>query len=271
MSVSVLILTFNEEICLPKAIESVINWSDDIVVLDSGSTDSTGSIVKSYENVRFIVNDFSDFASQRNFGLHKIKYINDWVLLLDSDEICPKNLQTEINKKIKHSNQNEVCFILQRKDFINNRWIKIHADGWFERLVRPQFVEFKGKVHEKLFISGNQGKLEEYLWHYPMAKGIHHWIIRHSKYAEVMARQEIHNEFSIDFKNLFSSNPVNRFRALKTIYLHLPGRWFIFFFHRLFLRGGLLSGIDGIYFTILETFYHFLVVANIRALKEETR
>lgn len=267
MNVSVLILTLNEELCLSKAIESVILWSDDIVILDSGSTDHTEKIANSYANVRFIHNQFIDFSTQRNFGLHSIEYKNDWLFLLDADEICPSNLQNEISSAVSMVGTEVTSFIVRRKDFYNGHWIKIHSSGWFERLVRPKHVKFTGIVHEKLYNLGEQVRLKNYLHHFPLAKGIHRWVQRHSYYAEEMARQEMNNIFKFSFTDILSSNPIIRTRAFKSVYLRLPGRWLAFFCHRLLFRGGLWGGLDSIHLTILETFYHFLVVTNIRSKK----
>lgn len=267
MNVSVLILTLNEETCISKAIESVQLWSDDVVVLDSGSTDQTEKIASSFSGVRFISNKFKDYSSQRNYGLHSIAYKNEWLLLLDADESCPVELQTEINDSLQVVSDNVNSFIMRRKDYINKTWIKIHASGWFERLIRPKEVEFVGLVHEKLRNPGIQIKLCNYLNHYPMAKGVHHWVMRHSIYAEEMARQEMNNCFRLSLKDLLSLNPIIRTKAYKALYLKIPGRWIAYFLHRLIFKGGFKGGINGIHLTILESFYHFLVVVHVRSMK----
>jgi glycosyltransferase involved in cell wall biosynthesis len=271
MKLSVLILTLNEECCLQAAIESVKNWSDDIVVLDSGSTDTTEAIARSYQNVRFMQNEFVDFSAQRNTGMHSIDYKNEWLLLLDADETCPPELLNEITDVIKNVDTETISGIVRRKDFHNGKWIKIHSSGWFERIVRPKKVEFTGIVHEKLHHCGQQVRLDNYIHHFPLAKGIHHWVVRHSDYAKKMAQIELKNSYQLSLPHLLSGNPIKRTEALKALYLRLPGRWLIFFFHRLLLRGGLLGGIDSVQLTILETFYHFLVVANIRMERKKSR
>jgi glycosyltransferase involved in cell wall biosynthesis len=271
MTISVLILTLNEECCLASAIESVRNWSDDIVVLDSGSSDATEAIARSYQNVRFIRNEFVDFSVQRNTGMHSIDYKNEWLLLLDADETCPTDLLNEISEVIENADTETISGIVRRKDYHNGKWIKIHSSGWFERIVRPKKVSFTGIVHEKLAHSGRQVRLNNYLHHYPLAKGIHHWVVRHSDYAKKMAQIELQSSSQLFLRHLFSNNPILRTKALKALYLRLPGRWLIFFLHRLLLRGGLSGGIDSLQLTILETFYHFLVVANIRMERKNSR
>src|SRR4051812_22160169 len=84
MRVSVLLLTFNEAINLPRCLDA-LSWCDDIAIVDSGSTDATLEIARA-RNVRVLNNPFQDFAAQRNFGLAQAGFRHNWVLHLDADE-----------------------------------------------------------------------------------------------------------------------------------------------------------------------------------------
>src|SRR5689334_18385133 len=81
-SVSVLVMTYNEEGNIRRCLDSLV-WSDDIVVLDSYSTDRTAAIAESYSCVRTYQHPFRDYGSQRNYGLHEIPYANEWLLVVD--------------------------------------------------------------------------------------------------------------------------------------------------------------------------------------------
>src|SRR4051812_49538442 len=85
MKVSVLILTFNEAENLPTCLEA-LSWCDDIVVLDSGSTDETVAVSRSY-GARVLIRPFATFADQRNWGLDHGALCHEWVLHLDADEV----------------------------------------------------------------------------------------------------------------------------------------------------------------------------------------
>jgi glycosyltransferase involved in cell wall biosynthesis len=85
MKVSVLLLTFNEAINLPRCLDA-LTWCDDIAIVDSGSTDETINIARA-RNVRVLNNPFQDFAAQRNFGLAEAGFRHPWVLHLDADEV----------------------------------------------------------------------------------------------------------------------------------------------------------------------------------------
>jgi glycosyltransferase involved in cell wall biosynthesis len=85
MKVSVVLLTYNEEANLPRCLEA-LNWCDDIVAIDSGSTDRSIEILGSF-GTRVLYRSFDDFATQRNFGLDNGAFRHEWVLHLDADEV----------------------------------------------------------------------------------------------------------------------------------------------------------------------------------------
>ena len=101
MKVSVLILTFNEELNLLNCLESVSEFND-IIILDSYSTDSTVSIAKS-KGARVFQRKFDNFANQRNYALKNLTFKNDWILHLDADEIITSKLIEEIKQKIPNT------------------------------------------------------------------------------------------------------------------------------------------------------------------------
>jgi glycosyltransferase involved in cell wall biosynthesis len=266
MNISVLILTHNEEKCIKRALSSVISWSDDIVVLDSYSSDGTEKIVSSFPNVRFIKNKFVDFSTQRNFGLHEIVFKNEWVFMLDADEMCTAELMKEMIGNISKEDNGSISYMMRRKDFFNGQWVKIHFSVWFERLVKPKEVHFVGTVHEKISSNSRQGKIQSCFLHYPFENGIHHWINRHSAYALTMAEIELREKRHIKITELFNINPQKRQCVLKTFYQQLPARWAIYFLYKLIINKGVFCGINGITFVALETIYHYLVAVNLRVL-----
>ena len=90
---SVLIITFNEELHIKSLLED-IDFADEIIVVDSFSTDNTVKIIESFENVKLIQNKFLNYTAQRNFTLDQAK--NHWVLFIDADERLTPNLKSEI-------------------------------------------------------------------------------------------------------------------------------------------------------------------------------
>ena len=98
MSVSVLVLTLNEEVNLPGCLES-LTWSDDIVVFDSLSTDRTVEIARSV-GARVVQRKFDNYAAQRNAALTEVEYRYPWVLMVDADERWPSRIVDEIRDVI---------------------------------------------------------------------------------------------------------------------------------------------------------------------------
>jgi glycosyltransferase involved in cell wall biosynthesis len=270
-SISVLILSHNDQECIRMAINSVVNWSNDIVVLDSNSSDETENIVKSFVGVRFIKNAFKDFSSQRNFGLKKIQYKNEWLFMLDSDEQCSPELQKEMIETVSKSDDCILTFSMRRKDFFNGKYMRAHIDMRFTRLMRHSKVSFSGIVHEKLYPDTNCVKLESCIIHYPFCKGINDWVTRHSRYAVFMAELEINNRYTLKLSSLFSRNTSHREKAKKALFQKLPGRFFVYFIYKYVYLKAFLDGTEGFIFVLLETFYHVLVVANIRYLKKNEK
>jgi Glycosyltransferases involved in cell wall biogenesis len=96
-----LILTFNEEKNLPACLKAIA-WCDDIIVLDSFSTDRTVEIAKKY-GVDVYQRRFDNFSSQRNYALANLKFRHEWVFHLDADEIITDELKSEIEREIENT------------------------------------------------------------------------------------------------------------------------------------------------------------------------
>ena len=113
MTISVLLLTLNEEINLPTFFKSV-EWCDDIVVIDSFSKDNTLKIAKE-NNARVYQRKFDNFADQRNYAIENISFKHKWILHLDADEIVTSELYKEIIQSINSSEYIlkylELCFM----------------------------------------------------------------------------------------------------------------------------------------------------------------
>lgn len=183
--ITAIIPTFNEEMHIEEAIKSV-SFADEIIVIDSYSTDNTGALVKKY-NVTFIQREFDDFSSQKNFAIEKAKY--DWICLLDADERIPDILKNEILETVAKSNE-VVAFWIYRSNIFMNRIIK-HG-GWQNdkviRLFRKDSCRYNGKlVHEEIKTEGKVGYLKNKIIH-DSYKGIDNVISKRNKYAELQAK-----------------------------------------------------------------------------------
>lgn len=269
MPVSVMILTFNEEANLPRCLGS-LKWCDDIVVIDSYSTDRTEQIARE-SGSRFYQHKFEGFAGQRNYGLREIEYKHSWVLMIDADEEVPDTLANEIVSRVSGCDPEMCLFKMRRKDYLLGRWIK-RSSGfptWFERLARIGRVSGIQSGHgEEYCTDGKVELLKNCLYHYPFNKGFHSWMEKHNRYSTAEAELALENEVSAsDIVGLLRSGSLTGRKALKALAYMLPARPAIMFCALYFLRGGILEGRAGFTFCMLRTFYEFMIDCKIRELR----
>lgn len=164
MSISVVIITLNEENNLPRCLNSVI-WADEIIVVDSGSTDRTKEISEKAHAKVFNI-EWRGFGHAKSFGVNQAK--GEWILSIDADEEVSPQLAEEIQSIAKNSPQYEGYYI-SRKTMFLGRWI--HHCGWRPDLNLRFFIKGKGQfdesiVHERVNLKGRTGILKGELLHY---------------------------------------------------------------------------------------------------------
>src|SRR5271165_2585726 len=164
LTLSIVIITLNEEANLARTLASVA-WADEIVVVDSGSTDRTREVAESY-SAKFYVEPWKGFAAQKNSALAKAT--GDWILSLDADEEVEPALAEEI-RAILAANPSVAGFWIPRKNFFLGRWIK-HGGFYPDpklRLFRRGTGQFEDRlVHEDVRLNGPTAKLKGHLLHH---------------------------------------------------------------------------------------------------------
>ena len=164
--ITALIITYNEIGYIEKCIAS-ISFADEIIVVDSYSTDGTYEYLLNHPKVRVIQNPFKNFTAQKSFTLKRAT--NDWVLFLDADEVVPENLKNEIRATI-NNNPKHVAYWFYKKFMFQKE--RLRFSGWQTdknyRLFRKSKVNFSNKriVHETLDIVGTTGIFKNRLTHY---------------------------------------------------------------------------------------------------------
>jgi glycosyltransferase involved in cell wall biosynthesis len=162
-TLSVAIITLNEEVNLPRTLAS-ISWADEIVIVDSGSTDATGAIAQSC-GALLITEAWRGFAAQKNHALHLCT--SDWVLSLDADEVVSPELAASIQKAIAAS-PSQTGYFLSRRNLFLGRWIR-HGGYYPDRKLRL-FARGQGgfqetPVHETVVFNGHTETLAGDLLH----------------------------------------------------------------------------------------------------------
>src|ERR1700751_2841442 len=161
---SVCIITLNEEENLPRALASLQEIADEIVVVDSGSTDRTPEIAREYGGCWF-EHAWSNYADQKNYASEGAS--NDWSFSMDADEELSSPLKTALLAWKKNVPAHFV-YEVSRKTFYLGAWIE-HS-GWYpdfqRRLYRRDEAEFSGMVHESLRHARKIGRIGGDLLHY---------------------------------------------------------------------------------------------------------
>jgi glycosyltransferase involved in cell wall biosynthesis len=270
MGISVLILTYNEGVNLPACLESAA-WSNDVVVLDSHSTDNTEGIVRTF-GARLFRRKFDDFASQRNYAIDNLALQNSWVFHLDADERFTPELVEEcrqVTAMDQHSG-----FLVPSKMVFWGRWLK-HAATYpvyQMRLMKLGEVRFSqyGHGQREYCASRGVGKLCSPYLHYSFSKGLAEWVDRHNRYSTLEAEEMIREVAAgkPDWAGVLSSDPVRKRRALKQISFYLPGRPLLKAMYMYLLRGGILDGMPGLAYCILHVFYEYLISLKFEELQK---
>jgi glycosyltransferase involved in cell wall biosynthesis len=163
--ISAIILTFNEEENIKEVLETV-SFADEIIVLDSISTDQTKALALANKNIQFFERKFDNYTSQRNYALDLAK--NDWILFLDADERILPNLKNEITKAVE--NIEFVAYYFYRKFFYQKKPIHFSGTQTDKRIVlfRKSKATYAASklVHETLEVDGKIGFLKTKLIHY---------------------------------------------------------------------------------------------------------
>ena len=161
---SVTIITLNEAEHVASAIESA-SWADEILVVDSGSTDGTADIARG-EGVRVLTRDWNGYVDQKNFAAGTAS--NDWIFSLDADERIPPALADEI-KSVMAADPPLHGYRVPRVSYHLGRWIRTtdFYPDYQTRLYDRRFARWRGRyVHESVAVDGPSGRLRHELEHY---------------------------------------------------------------------------------------------------------
>lgn len=267
---SFIILTYNEEIHLPRLLNSINELNAPIYILDSGSTDKTVEIAQKF-NAEVKTNPFINHPKQWDFALNNFKIKTPWTIGLDADQIISPELY-ELLKKFNPLDYQDIDGIyFNRKNYFRGKWIRF--GGMYPKYLLKMFKTGVGysDINENMdhrFIT--PGKkiiwkkghiLEENL----KENEIRFWIDKHNKYSDLVAIEEVERLQNIrsqtNKRNLFGP-PDERMAFLKSIWWKLPLGWrpFFYFFYRMILQLGILDGKTGIMFHFLQGFWFRTIV-----------
>ena len=269
MAVSVIILTFNSAASIEATLISAAKVSDDIHVVDSGSTDSTLEIVRPY--VQAVTHHtFENYGAQRNWAMANLSTRHEWQLHLDADERLSDELAVAIERLSDSGFPGPtVGYFLPRLTWFLGRPIRHGAmyPIWHMRLFKASLGRCEPRKYDQHFIV--DGPTEQIA--HPMIDDIRmslsEWTARHNRWADAEA-DELENPSGGEqlVTPQMDGDPVQQKRALRSHYNGAPLflRALMLFLYRYVLRLGFLDGREGLIFFVLQTFwFRFLVDAKL--------
>lgn len=242
--ISVTIITLNEEKNIERCLQS-LGWADEIVVLDTFSTDRTVDLCKKYTDKVF-QDQWQGYGKQKNLCAQLAE--NNWVLNIDADEVvsreCAEAIQSLLIKGPEHP-----VYQFPRRNFFGSRWVRY--GGWYpdfiSRLYDKTRVSFsESMVHERLIPDNPCGRVPEPLLHYSYA-GMEEYIARQNRYSSLYAAEKSQNGWQAGWTHLYLRPP-------------------LVFFKNFILRQGFREGFLGVFLALSAAFYTYLKYAKTRRI-----
>lgn len=269
MSVSVLVLTLNEERNLPRCLAS-LSWCDDIVVLDSHSSDRTVEIAQAH-GARVVQRRFDDWSSHQNWAVANIPFRHRWVYYSDADEVVPSELRDELLAVANDPDTAPVAYRLRYKNFFCGRWLR-HCGiypVWVMRFFQPDKVRWARQVNPVAEVDGQEGRLTQHFLHYTFNNGLNAWIDKHNRYSWQEAQESLASLKSspLAWAALTAKNSVDRRRFLKELSFRLPCRPTLRFLYMYVLQRGFLDGWPGYTYCRLLAIYEYMIVVKMTEIQ----
>jgi glycosyltransferase involved in cell wall biosynthesis len=246
---SVTIITYNEEKNIRECLDSV-RWADEIVVLDSHSTDRTEGICKEYTD-KIFQNEWLGYGRQKNLCAERAE--NDWIFNVDADEVVTPELKAELMEFLSSSPPFS-AYLMPRRNYFGDRWIRY--GGWYPDYIVRVYNKRKARfnhsdVHESVQVSDRPGILRGTIKHYTY-NNLRDYISRQNRYSSLSAEDMAREGRGVYWYDL-SLRPI--FAFIKIYVLRMG-----------FREGGL-----GFILSIGHSFYTFLKYAKLWEIKRVKR
>jgi len=276
--VTVVILTYNEEVHIQRALDNVKGWATDVFVLDSFSTDRTGILAEA-SGAHVFLHPFENYAAQREWALRELPYQTDWVLFLDADELLSESLKREIFE-ILPASERIAGFYIKRQFWWMGRWIRYGGiyPTWILRLVRHRRAHCNARiVNEHLAVDGPTKKLACDLIHNDLNM-VSAWIAKHNRYADLEAFELLRAQQqpgSDSMARLWGTQAERKRWIRQHIWNSLLPpllRPLLLFLYRYLLRLGFLDGREGLIYHVLQgLWFPFLIDVKFLEKKRQIR
>ncbi|MCH6552374.1 MAG: glycosyltransferase family 2 protein [Planctomycetes bacterium] len=271
--IDVMMITHNEALNLPRSLRALQGWTNRIFVIDSGSTDGTPDLARSF-GAEVIHHDWEGYARQKNWGLDNLPFESPWVLILDADEVVTTGLRDRLveiaSRKLDTVTENG--FFINRLTYFLNRPIR-HCGFfpiWNMRFFKRGAGTYEDReVHEHVVIDAPLGYVKEPMIHDDQ-RGLEHYYAKHNRYSTLEARS-IYNEMSKGTSDRGGANLTGEARRRRWLkrnvmpHVPLPALWR--FLYMYVIRLGVLDGWIGLEFCRFIASYDALVALKLRELR----
>lgn len=268
--VSIIVPVREEAENLPRCLDCV-KWADEIFVVDSQSADATAEVAEA-RGAKVVQFDFNGtWPKKKNWALENLPFKNEWIFILDADEVLPPEAEEEFAQAI--ANAGEVAgFWINRRFMFMGKWLRHsyypnwnlrlfrHSLGRYEKLTGADTRSGDNEVHEHVIVQGPTGRLRCEMDHYAFPS-VEVFIEKHNRYSNWEARVSADRQLSGSAAQI-SSGHAGRRRKLKQLSQHLPFRPLLRFLYIYIWQKGFLDGREGYYFARLHALYEFLSVAK---------
>ncbi|MEQ1850132.1 MAG: glycosyltransferase family 2 protein [Chthoniobacteraceae bacterium] len=275
--VSILVPIRNEAANLPRCLGSVA-WADEVFVVDSHSTDGSQSIAEGL-GAKVVQFDFNGtWPKKKNWALENLPFKQEWVFILDADEVMPPGAEAEFRAIVSDPNHATAGYWINRRFMFMGRWLRHayypnwnlrlfkHRLGRYEKLTDVDTQSGDNEVHEHVVVQGATGRLRCEMDHYAFPS-VAVFVEKHNRYSNWEARVALDRYLRLGGGHL-QKGDVDFRRRLKQWSQMLPFRGLLRFLYVYVWQRGFLDGLEGYYFARLHGFYEFLSVAKTYELKK---
>ncbi len=242
VKISSVVICYNEEENIEKCLKSLL-WTDEIIVVDSFSTDNTVAICRKFID-RVYQRKWPGHKEQKAYAVTLAK--NNWVLALDADEMVTEGLRKEIAARLSSDGDQYDGYLFKRHTYYLNRWI--NHGGWYPdyklRVFKKDKVYIGGEnPHDKYFVNGPVKRLNEEIIHYTY-KNIFHQLQTIDRFSAIASQEMLKRNVSFILPKMLFKPPLK-------------------FLETYFYKLGLLDGAGGFIIAVLTSYYTFLKFAKL--------
>jgi|TARA_Y100000389_G_scaffold201633_1_gene244858 glycosyltransferase involved in cell wall biosynthesis len=259
--IAVIILTYNSDKIIKKTIKAAKKITNEIIILDSYSTDKTLKIAKQLK-CKILKKKFINYSLQRNFIIKKCNNKYEWQLHLDADEVVSNKLINEIKEILKVNKRNNTYLIKKYPFFLKKKLRFGGAPNWHRRFFPSKTTLVEETNYDQHFNSKLKSKnLKGIIYDFNI-QNLNDWTNSHNKWSNLSVKDTVKRKNKNVVSGNFLGDKIEQKRFFKNFYLSLPSIprvLFLFIYKYIFLLG-FIDGKPGFYYAILNSLWFRMII-----------